>query len=157
MPTHYAGSEEEIQALDTFIKLSRASDAFMARLASRHTIDDLTTTQFGVLETVYHLGPMSQREIGDKLLKSGGNMTLVIDNLCKRGLVKRTRSAKDRRVMLISLTDQGNALISRIFPGHAAAITEEMAALTPAEQRELARLCKKLGIGRIEDGRQDKV
>jgi MarR family 2-MHQ and catechol resistance regulon transcriptional repressor len=151
MPTHYVGSEDEVLALDTFIKLSRASDAFTARLANRHTIGDLTTTQFGVLETVYHLGPMSQREIGDKLLKSGGNMTLVIDNLCKRGLVQRTRSATDRRVMLISLTDEGEALISRIFPGHVAAITEEMAALTAAEQGELARLCKKLGIGRRED------
>ncbi len=150
MPTHYAGPEEQVQALDTFIKLSRATDAFSARLASHHTMEELTTTQFGVLETVYHLGPMSQRQIGDKLLKSGGNMTLVIDNLCKRGLVQRTRSEEDRRVMLISLTDDGRAMISRIFPGHVAAVTEEMAALTPAEQRELARLCKKLGIGRTE-------
>ena len=147
MPTHHAGAEEEVLALDTFIKLTRAADAFMTRLARRQTIEDLTITQFGVLETIYHLGPMSQRAIGDKLLKSGGNMTLVIDNLCKRGLVKRTRATQDRRVMLISLTDEGQALISRIFPGHAAAITEEMCALTATEQLELGRLCKKLGRG----------
>ena len=133
--------------LNAFIKLSRATDAFMTRLTQRQTMEDLTVTQFGVLETVYHLGPMSQREIGDKLLKSGGNMTLVIDNLCKRGLVQRTRSAEDRRVMNISLTDAGQALISRIFPTHVAAITHEMSALTPSEQLELGRLCKKLGWG----------
>jgi MarR family 2-MHQ and catechol resistance regulon transcriptional repressor len=155
MPTHHVGSEEEVLALDTFIKLTRASDAVMGRLSHAQTLEDLTITQFGVLETVYHLGPMSQREIGDKLLKSGGNMTLVIDNLCKRGLVTRTRSTEDRRVMLISLTEEGLTAISRIFPAHAKVITREMNALTPDEQRELGRLCKKLGLGSASTGSAD--
>lgn len=148
MPTHHQGTAAEERALNTFIKLTRAVDAYMARVASHNTLGDLTLSQFGVLEAVYHLGPMSQKEIGHKLLKSGGNMTLVIDNLVKRGLVVRNQADYDRRVMLISLTDAGRELISEIFPRHLDALVDEMAVLTSGEQEELARLCKKLGVGK---------
>ena len=46
---------------------------------------DLTMGQFGVLEALLHLGPMCQQELGAKLLRSGSNITIVIDNLEKRG------------------------------------------------------------------------
>ncbi len=147
MPTHYQGTPEEALALDTFIKLTRAADSFCARLYSRGTMGDLTPTQFGVMESLYHLGPMSQGEIGAKLLKSGGNMTLVVDNLEKQGLVRRQRDLEDRRVVTVSLTPAGRELIGGIFPGHVAAIVEEMSVLSAEEQQNLGRLCRKLGKG----------
>lgn len=85
MPTHYRGTTEEELALNTLIKLTRAADSVVNRLDSSGTRGCLTGTQFGVLETLFHLGPMCQGEVGDKLLKSSGNMTLVIDNLEKQG------------------------------------------------------------------------
>jgi DNA-binding MarR family transcriptional regulator len=94
MPTYHKGTPQEVQALDTFIKLTRATDSLQARLARRETFGDLTPRQFGVLETLYHLGPMRQGEICAKLLKSGGNITLVVDNLEKRGLVRRQRDSE---------------------------------------------------------------
>jgi MarR family 2-MHQ and catechol resistance regulon transcriptional repressor len=105
----------------------------------------LTVSQFGVLESLYHLGPMCQSDIGAKLLKSSGNITLVIDNLEKRGLVRRERDSDDRRMVIVSLTKKGRELIERIFPGHVAAILEEMSILTPTEQETLGRLCRTLG------------
>ena len=146
MPTHYVGTPDQVRALNTFIKLTRAADTFMAGVSCYSTLEDLTISQFGVLESVFHLGPMSQKDIGRKLLKSGGNMTLVIDNLVKRGLVERTRADYDRRVMLISLTPDGRGMIERIFPRHVQAITQEMSVLTPEEQDTLAALLKKLGL-----------
>ena len=98
MPSHYNGTSQELQALDTFIKLTRAVDSLYSRLARRGTLGDLTLSQFGVLEALYHLGSMSQSEICSKLLKSGGNMTLVIDNLEKHGLVQRNQDVEDRRI-----------------------------------------------------------
>jgi MarR family 2-MHQ and catechol resistance regulon transcriptional repressor len=150
MPTHHSGTSEEERVLNTFIKMTRAVDAYMARVACHNTLGDLTLSQFGVLEAVYHLGPMSQKDIGKKILKSGGNMTLVIDNLVKRGLVVRNQAEYDRRVMLISLTDEGRALISEVFPRQLEALVAEMRVLTPEEQDELARLCRKLGMGHSE-------
>jgi MarR family 2-MHQ and catechol resistance regulon transcriptional repressor len=48
-------------------------------------------------------------------------------------------------VLIVVLTAKGKALIRRIFPEHAAAITEYMLALSPAEQEHLGDLCRKLG------------
>ena len=145
MPTHYKGTTEEILALDTFIKLTRAAESLSARLSQRNTMDNLTTSQFGVLEVLYHLGPMCPGEISVKLLKSSGNITMVVDNLEKRGLVQRERDTADRRMVTISLTQAGCELIAHIFPRHVAAIVEEMSVLGPDEQRTLSRLCRKLG------------
>lgn len=147
MPTHFEGSHEEVLALDTFIKLTRANNSLLARLAQKGTHPGLSVSQFGTLETLYHLGTMSQTDICGKLLKSGGNTTLVIDNLEKRGLVNRRRDPNDRRVMLVELTEEGRELISSIFPQHARAIAEELSVLTPDEQRQLGELCRKLGKG----------
>ncbi len=145
MPTHYTGSTQEILALNTFIKFTRSMESLGARLHQRGTVNGLTPSQFGTLEVLFHLGPLCQGEISVKLLKSTGNMTLVIDNLEKHGLVQRERDADDRRMVIISLTEAGRELISRVMPDHVAAIVEEMSVLTAAEQESLGRLCRKLG------------
>lgn len=145
VPTHFHGTDEEVRALDAYIKLVRAGESVTARLAPLLDEANLTVSQFGVLESLYHLGPMCQRDLGRKLLKSGGNITLVVDNLEKRGLVYRARGKEDRRYVAVHLTEVGRRLIAEIFPRHAANIVREMSVLSPAEQEELGRLCRKLG------------
>lgn len=81
MPTHYAGTDREVRALNTFIKLTRAVESLAARLAQRGSYDSLTSRQFGVLKSLYHLCPLRQGEICTRLLKNGGDITLVVDNL----------------------------------------------------------------------------
>jgi MarR family transcriptional regulator, 2-MHQ and catechol-resistance regulon repressor len=144
-PSRYRGDAAERLALSTYLKLTRASETLWNRLAPGLQRQDLTPSQFGVLEALYHLGSMHQCDLGERILKSSGNMTLVIDNLEKRGLVRRERSSEDRRFIQVHLTDPGERLIRRVFPGHAAAITRELAALTQEEQRALGNLCRKLG------------
>ncbi len=151
MPTHFSGQLDQVLALDTMIKLTRATDTFMARLARHNTHPGLTVTQFATLEVLHHLGSMSQADICGKLLKSGGNTTLVVDNLEKQGLVERRRDEHDRRVVVVELTEAGRALIESIFPTHAAAVAEEMGVLTAEEQIQLGQLCKKLGLGTGND------
>lgn len=116
-----------------------------ARLNSLFTVEELTVSQFGVLEALLHLGPMCQRELGQKILKSSGNITMVVDNLEKQGLVIRQRDGEDRRFVTVHLTEEGSRLIGEIFPRHVAAIVEEMSILTAVEQEELGHLCRKLG------------
>jgi MarR family 2-MHQ and catechol resistance regulon transcriptional repressor len=150
MPTHYQGSSKEVLALDTFIKLTRASSAFEARMLSHGTLGELTLSQFGVLEALYHLGPLCQGVLSRKLLKSTGNITLVLDNLEKHGLVRRVRQVDDRRMISIELTEAGKKRIESIFPVHARIIAEEMSVLTAEEQVQLGALLRKLGWGRGE-------
>lgn len=117
----------------------------MSRLGQHGTLGNLTISQFGVLEALYHLGPMCQNDLAGKILKSSGNMTMVIDNLEKRSLVTRQRNPDDRRMVTVSLTKNGVDLIERILPEHVAAITDEMKILSPEEQIQLGELCRKLG------------
>jgi MarR family 2-MHQ and catechol resistance regulon transcriptional repressor len=132
-------------ALATYIRLMRAANTARAR-ASRHLGDSgLTLTQFAVLEAVYHLGPMSLSDIAEKVLTTGGNLTMVAGNLVREGLVKRKKSPQDGRVQIIQLTAKGKTLMRRIFPIHAAAISEFMATLSPAKQEQLGNLCRELG------------
>lgn len=145
MGTRYLGTKEEVTALDTYIKLVRAAESLATRLHRHLDAHKLTVTQFGVLEALFHLGSMYQRELAEKLLKSGGNITLVIDNLEKRQLVKRDREVGDRRCISVSLTASGKQLISEIFPTHVAAVVKEMNILTIPEQEELGRLCRRVG------------
>lgn len=147
MPTHYKGSPEEERALSAFINFLRAADSLVARLDSQIGMGGLTHGQFAVLEALLHLGPLNQCDLARKLLRSGGNLTVVIDNLEKRRLVRRERQEDDRRKVIVSLTPSGRRLIARIFPQHAAAITAEMGRLSPEEQETLRALCRKLGRG----------
>ncbi len=147
MATHYQGTIAEIRALDAYIKLVRASESVVGRIGQNLRAEDgLTLSQFGVLEALWHLGPLCQRDLGLKILKSSGNMTMVVDNLEKRQLVDRRKNADDRRVTEVHLTAKGRALIEDIFPRHAAQITEELGRLTAAEQKQLGALCRKLGL-----------
>lgn len=145
MGTHYQGTAVERQALDTYIKLSRAAESTGQRINEHLHAWHLTTSQFGVLEALYHLGPMPVGQVGEKILRSSANMTLVIDNLVRRGLVERMRRADDRRSIQISLTPEGRALIAEILPEHVAGVVAAFGALSPEEQATLAALCRKLG------------
>jgi MarR family 2-MHQ and catechol resistance regulon transcriptional repressor len=141
----YAGTPQELQALNAFINLVRASDTLNSRLATALAQAGLTTSQFGVLETLLHHGPLCQGDIAEKILKSTGNITMVVDNLEKRSLVERRREGEDRRFVMVHLTPQGEALIRTIFPQHVDRVRQYMSALTPAEQDEVRALCRKLG------------
>jgi len=134
------------RALDTWLKLIRAAESLKTRLASRLAPQGLTLGQFGVLEAVFHCGPLCQRDLARKLQVSGGNMTTVIDNLERRGLVQRVRSHRDRRYIAVHLSSQGDALIRELFPEQAEAIRRDMGALSAKRLERLGRSCRDLGL-----------
>jgi MarR family 2-MHQ and catechol resistance regulon transcriptional repressor len=143
--THHRGSADEVLALDTYIKLARASDTLVRQLARSLKAEGLSTSQLGLLELLWHLGPMCQRAVAEKMLQSGGNVTTVVDNLEARGLVRRERNEHDRRFVTLNLTEEGRALIADVFPRHAARITQLMGVLAEDECRALGVLLRKLG------------
>jgi MarR family 2-MHQ and catechol resistance regulon transcriptional repressor len=130
-------------ALQTFTKLIRAAETVTAEAHSRLPEYNLTISQFGVLEALLHLGPLCQKEIAVKILKSTGNITQVIDNLEKRMLVSRQQNPEDRRYYNIHLTDEGRSFIAALFPKHARRIAKAMSCLTSEEQQQLGDLCRK--------------
>lgn len=145
MGSCYQGTDAELLALNSYIKLQRAADSVTSQTHRHLAKANLSISQFGVMECLYHLGPLCQRDIGRKILKSSGNISTVIDNLEKRGFVARQRSKKDRRYISVGLTESGKQLIADVFPLHVEEISAQLNILTPREQQQLSRLCKKLG------------
>jgi MarR family 2-MHQ and catechol resistance regulon transcriptional repressor len=140
----YGGTAQERLALSTFVKMMRAANGLSARVHRPLAEAQLSESQFGVLEALLHLGPLHQRELAVKILRTHGNVTLVVDHLEKRGLVRRERGSTDRRYIKVHLTTKGELLVRGLFPAHAARLAEEMSVLSEAEQRELGRLCRRL-------------
>jgi len=134
-------------ALSGYVKLMRAAESVTSRV---HVVlpRDLTLTQFAVLEALLHAGPLSHGELATKILKSSGNLTLVVKNLEKNGWITREREPDDRRILTVHLTPAGERMIAELFPKIARAITREFGVLSETEQATLGRLCKKLGLGR---------
>jgi MarR family transcriptional regulator, 2-MHQ and catechol-resistance regulon repressor len=147
MPNRHRGSEAERRVLDAYVKLSRALATVDAAVHRPLAEVGLTASRFGALEALWHLGPLNQRDLGRKLLKSSGNVTVVVDGLERDGLVVRCRDADDRRNVIVSLTDTGRTRIEAVYPAHVARLVAAFAPLAPEEVARLGRLAKTLGIG----------
>jgi len=144
-------SDTEKRALSAYTKLMRAAESVTGRTTRILTASNLTISQFGILEVLFHKGSLCQRELAVKILKSTGNITMVIDNLEKNNLVRRERARDDRRFITIHLTESGRLLIEKVFPLIMAAIVREMSILQESEQEELARLCRRIGLQEKKD------
>jgi MarR family transcriptional regulator, 2-MHQ and catechol-resistance regulon repressor len=145
-------------ALKLWVVLARAFDAVERHARASIARTGLGTTEFGVLETLYHKGEQPVCDVQRRILVESSSTTYVVDKLVKRGLVRRRHSTADRRVILLALTPAGRRLIRAHFPSHAEAMRRAVAALSPQEQAEAARLLRSLGLGaaerlKIEEGR----
>jgi len=132
-------------ALSTWVKLARAYTSFSKKSMESIRSFGLTQSQFAVIEVLGHLGQLKIGEICDKMLASGGNMTLVLDNVEKLGFVERIHSKEDRRAILVQLTAKGKLLFESVFTKHAEQLTKCMSVLSSEEQKILGELLKKLG------------
>lgn len=137
--------ETPLKALRGFVKLNRACMS-VNRFVHAHLAEhNLTPTQFGVLDALVHLGPLTVSVLAGKILCSQNSLSSVIDTMEKSQLVMRERSATDRRVVLVSLTDAGRDRFNQAWPDHLVRITVAFDVLTGPELQELERLLRKLG------------
>lgn len=137
------GDENEIN-LKLVIAITR-TQLSLGRELQRFLSDyGLTVAQFGVLEALYHKGNMKICEIIEKTLSTSGNMTVVIKNLEKEGLVVKQCNLEDRRAFTICLTQKGEALIKEVFELHVEELNQFFKLVTNDEKHELHQLLKKV-------------
>jgi MarR family transcriptional regulator, 2-MHQ and catechol-resistance regulon repressor len=147
VPTRFRGTAEEVGALNAYIKLMRCTATVVNRVNARLQTFGLTFSQFSVLESLYHLGPMCQKDLGGKLLQTGGNITMVVNNLEKQGLVLRLREEGDKRFMVVHLTWRGTQLIQEIFPQHLEDVRQCFGVLSYEELQQFDQLLRRVGKG----------
>ena len=136
--------------LRLWVVLARAYGAVERRIELDVARHDLTGMEFGILEVLYHKGPLLLGEIQRKVLVTSGGITYLVDRLVEKGLVKREECPEDRRARYAVLTPAGAALIARIFPEHAEAIDRALSGLTKKEQAEATKLLRRLGLAAAE-------
>lgn len=134
-------------ATECYANLWRAAELLMG-LHNRHTSDQyqLSPSARGVLAVVEGAGqPLEPTVIAERLVVTTGSMTSLLDNLEKRGLVRRLPHPSDRRKLLIDITPEAQTIVDEFLPAFHARERDVMtAALTTSEQRTLLRLLAKL-------------
>ncbi len=136
----------EDPALRSWIVLARSYHTIVHAVTRDVSRYGLTLGQFAVMEALYHKGPLPLGRIGTLLLVTAGNITYVVDQLERRGLVRRERRHGDRRVVYAALTAKGRGDMDGIFPDHARFVATIVDTLNPEEQTHMRRLLKKLGF-----------
>jgi MarR family transcriptional regulator, 2-MHQ and catechol-resistance regulon repressor len=136
--------------------LWRAFRAIEENAARSVSSSGLGHSDFAVLEVLLHKGPQPVNVIGKKVLLTSGSITVAVDRLESRKLLRRTADPKDGRSRIVELTESGRRLIERVFEKHTQDMEQTMAVLRPAERVELVRLLKKVGMwaaARLDDNR----
>jgi MarR family 2-MHQ and catechol resistance regulon transcriptional repressor len=133
------------RALKLWVVLSRAAAAVEQHVRADIGRHGLSPAEFGALEALHHKGPMLLGEVKKKILVSSGGITYVIDRLAAKGLVERRDCPDDRRASYAALTPEGEALIGRIFPAHAACLEHALSGLGEEEKERATELLRSLG------------
>ncbi|MDT7817238.1 MAG: MarR family transcriptional regulator, and catechol-resistance regulon repressor [Acidobacteriaceae bacterium] len=139
---------QDTSGVHVWLVLAKAFHALAAHAEESLNLSrtGLGDSDFRVLEVLLHKGPLPVNTIGPKVWLTPGSISVAVDRLEKKALVKR-KNTEDRRVRLVELTAKGRALITKTFREHAAAMEEAAGVLSKEERLILLRLLKKLGKG----------
>lgn len=138
-------------SLKLWVVINRALHSVEERLRRQVESHELSMTEFAVLEVLLHKGALPIGEVGERVLRTSGSMTYVLDKLQRRGLIRRRACNHDRRVLYVELTEGGRQLIEPVFAEHAALVRDLMSVLTPAEQQTATEWLKRIGLG-VQEG-----
>lgn len=104
----------------------------------------LSASQFAVLEVLYHKGDLTVGEIIEKILITGGNITVVIKNLEQKELLTIKQDLNDGRKKLISITKEGEKLLEQAFKEHLELLNSLLEGYSREEKEQLILLIKKM-------------
>lgn len=110
---------------------------------------DLDRGEFDVIATLRRSGPpycLTPTQIYTSLMISSGGLTHRLDRLERAGLIRREKSQRDGRSLLVALTDIGIARVEEACRAHVANGAAFLEALDAKERRQLADLLRKLLI-----------
>jgi len=97
-----------------------------------------------------HPGGLKMNELSRMLMVTGGNVTAIVDQLEKEGLVERLDEPDDRRAFRIRLTRSGDKTFAEMASEHERWVVELLGGLSRREQDELLKLLAKLKQHAVE-------
>jgi len=138
---------QDTSGVHVWLVLMKAYRALAARAEESLNLSatGLGDSDFRVLEALLSKGPLPVNTIGPKVWLTPGSISVAVDRLERKKLVKR-RTTDDRRVRLVELTAKGRELVAKTFEKHAATM-EKATSLSKEERLQLLELLKRLGKG----------
>jgi DNA-binding MarR family transcriptional regulator len=116
----------------------------------------LTYSQWIILQTLMTFGlPLSPSELNKYLTIEGTSISILIDGIENRGFIRRRRSRVDRRMVKVSLTEQGQQLLGEIDPQISKLIENIFGLLSAAERKQLITLCRKIRDASVKNNGGD--
>jgi len=104
----------------------------------------ITPVQFAALQTVCNTPGLDQRTLARSIGFDTSTTAGVIDRLEARGLLRRNASAEDRRVRLLTLTPEGQALLAQVVPAMHRAQARMLEPLPKPDRAEFMRMLRAL-------------
>jgi DNA-binding MarR family transcriptional regulator len=130
---------------DCVQSLQRIEGLLAGRMNNRLRPYGLSTATFNVLLELFRAGgSLSPCDIGEQLSVTRGTVTGLLDSLERQRLVRRTPHPKDRRMLLIELTDEGRAILDRLMPEHFQGMCDLLACLSESERKAFAGVLAKI-------------
>src|SRR5271166_2625213 len=120
-----------------WLVLWKAFDALQSHALENISSLGLGLSDFGILEILLHKGPLPVNSIGERIRLTSGSVSVAIDRLARKGLVKRQSDPKDRRTRVVHLTAEGRKLIECAFARHAEAMERAASGVTGSERADL--------------------
>jgi DNA-binding MarR family transcriptional regulator len=138
-----AFSGESDEAVVSVLVAAEHLDRQLSAVIAAHGI---TADQYNVLRILRGAHPEGhpRHEIARRMIHPAPDVTRMLDRLLRRKLITRVRDSRDARLSVARITPSGMALLKRIDPDVEEVQQKATAMLSPAERRELARLCEKL-------------
>jgi MarR family transcriptional regulator, 2-MHQ and catechol-resistance regulon repressor len=139
------GTMSENLSLKAFVVLMKASKSVQELIKNDISNYGMRTSDFEILEPLYHKGKLTVREVSEAVLINTGSITYVIDKLEKKGLIERSNCKDDRRVVYIHITEEGKKLMDDIFPQHQQVIEALFDGISEADRKTMIDALKKIG------------
>jgi DNA-binding MarR family transcriptional regulator len=114
---------------------------------------DLTFSQWRVLMCLRDGIAVTCADISRELSHDSGSLTRLVDQLDRRGLIRRSRDRKDRRVVTLALTPQGRAAVNSVLADVVAYFNDVLADFSAQETKTLIALLTRLLV-RVTDMEQ---
>lgn len=131
-------------SLSTWVEIMKAFNKIRTLEMELIEANNLTIGQFALLELLYHRGSQTIGTATKLAMSSPGNMTVVVKNLLKSGMIVSEKSDSDKRSAVLSITPKGSELIASIFPEHSKRINSFLSALSEEEKEVVRALLRKL-------------
>jgi MarR family transcriptional regulator, 2-MHQ and catechol-resistance regulon repressor len=134
-------------ASEAYRSLLAAAASVAGRVRRRLAEHGLVASRFRTLCALRQAGPLCPHDIADRLCQTRGNVTMILDDLERLGLVERRREGPNRRYVAVHLTPKGRRRAASLDSRHAKAVAEELKGLGARDLEALAALCRRLETG----------